>query len=306
MNALNHRLDTLVGALERATGLDAAAEVLSAGAGRLLPSGPVKDAASGTALGHPLHPALVAVPVGCWLAATYLDYAPVSDRRDGAATRRVAQRLVGLGVIAAIPTAIAGTSDWLDTAQAERRVGLVHALANGAAVTGYTGSWLLRRAGRHRAGAALATVSGGFLAVAGWLGAHLVYAAGVGVDTTAFQRFPTRWTDTGLAFDDLAADRGVGVDVGGVSVLVSRSGRKVYAVANRCTHRGAPLDDGEIADGCVTCPWHGSRFDLADGSVLRGPATRPQPALEARVAKGHVQVRRAGEVRALRLNPVGG
>jgi nitrite reductase/ring-hydroxylating ferredoxin subunit len=164
----------------------------------------------------------------------------------------------------------------------------------------------LRRTGRHRAGAALATVSGGFLAVAGWLGAHLVYAAGVGVDTTAFQRFPTRWTDTGLAFDDLAADRGVGVDVGGVSVLVSRSGRKVYAVANRCTHRGAPLDDGEIADGCVTCPWHGSRFDLADGSVLRGPATRPQPALEARVAKGHVQVRRAGEVRALRLNPVGG
>jgi nitrite reductase/ring-hydroxylating ferredoxin subunit len=208
-------------------------------------------------------------------------------------------------VLTAVPTAIAGVSDWLDTAQGERRVGLIHAAANATALTGYTASWLLRRAGRHRAGITVSSVSGGFLILAGWLGAHLVYAAGVGVDTTAFQKFPTKWTDAGLEFDDLPSETAVEVSVEGVPLLVSRSGRSVHAIANRCTHRGAPLDEGEIADGCVTCPWHGSQFDLTDGAVRRGPATRPQPALEARVTQGRVEVRRPDEARALRLNPVG-
>jgi nitrite reductase/ring-hydroxylating ferredoxin subunit/uncharacterized membrane protein len=306
VNAVSRRLETLVGALEGADGLDTVAERLAAVSGRLLPKGPIKDAASGTSLGHPLHPALVAMPMGCWLAATYLDYSEGADARHGHGGRRQAQRFVGLGVLTAIPTAITGASDWLDTAQAERRVGLIHAAANATAITGYAASWLLRRAGRHRAGITVSAASGGVLVAAGWLGAHLTYAAGVGVDTTAFQKFPTRWTDTGLEFDELTSGSAVGVDVEGVSVLVSRSGRGVRAIANRCTHRGAPLDEGVIADGCVTCPWHGSRFDLTDGAIHQGPATRPQPTLQARVTRGRVQVRRSDEVRALRLNPVGG
>jgi nitrite reductase/ring-hydroxylating ferredoxin subunit/uncharacterized membrane protein len=306
MRALNCRIDRLADRLERATWLNPPAEKVSAVAARLLPDGPVKNTATGTPLGHPLHPALVTIPMGCWLSAAYLDCAPLPRRIDQAATRRIAQRMVGLGLLAAIPTVIAGASDWLDTAEAERRVGLVHAVANWGAIAGYTASWLLRRAGRHRSGAAVSTASIGLLGLGGWLGAHLVYAMGVGVDTTAFQKLPSRWTDAGLEFDELTSGSAVAVEVGGVSVLISRSGRSVHAIANRCTHRGGPLDEGEIADGCVTCPWHGSRFDLADGSVQKGPATRPQPTLEARVSDGRVQVRRRDEVRALRLNPVGG
>ena len=56
---------------------------------------------------------------------------------------------------------------------------------------------------------------------------------------------------------------------------------------------GGPLQEGKIENGCVTCPWHGSTFKLADGTVVRGPATRPQPAYEARISEGQVQVRRA-------------
>jgi nitrite reductase/ring-hydroxylating ferredoxin subunit/uncharacterized membrane protein len=305
VNALSRRLDVVVDRIERATNLDAAADKTSAAVARLIPDGAVKDAASGTPLGHPLHPALVAIPMGCWLTATYLDFAPRPDRANKATTRRLSQRIVGLGLLAAIPTVIAGSSDWLDTAEAERRVGLVHAMTNGGAVAGYTASWLIRRKGHHRTGVAVSTVSTGLLMLGGWLGAHLVYAMGVGVDTTAFQKFPTRWTDAGLDFDELASESSIGADVGGVSVLISRSGRSVHAIANRCSHRGAPLDQGEIDNGCVTCPWHGSRFSLADGSLQRGPATRPQPRLEARVVKGRVQVRRPTETRALRLNPVG-
>jgi nitrite reductase/ring-hydroxylating ferredoxin subunit len=48
---------------------------------------------------------------------------------------------------------------------------------------------------------------------------------------------------------------------------------------------------GKVADGVVTCPWHGSCFRLRDGAVVRGPAQNPQPMLEARVRDGSVEVR---------------
>jgi nitrite reductase/ring-hydroxylating ferredoxin subunit len=82
--------------------------------------------------------------------------------------------------------------------------------------------------------------------------------------------------------------------VGRNDVLLVRSGGAVLALSDRCSHRGGPLHEGELVDGCVQCPWHGSRFVLADGSVARGPASRPQPAYETRVVAGRVQVRRSG------------
>jgi nitrite reductase/ring-hydroxylating ferredoxin subunit len=71
---------------------------------------------------------------------------------------------------------------------------------------------------------------------------------------------------------------------------VARVGGELYAMANRCSHRGGPLHEGELDDGCVTCPWHGSRFRLADGSVERGPAAYPQPSWRVRVQDGTIQV----------------
>ena len=65
----------------------------------------------------------------------------------------------------------------------------------------------------------------------------------------------------------------------------------VAAISAVCTHRGAPLADGEFAAGCVTCPWHGSRFALADGRVEQGPATFPQPRFEARINGERIEVR---------------
>jgi nitrite reductase/ring-hydroxylating ferredoxin subunit len=81
--------------------------------------------------------------------------------------------------------------------------------------------------------------------------------------------------------------------VDGHDVLLVRSGGTIHALAGRCTHRGGPLADGELVDGCVECPWHGSRFALEDGSVERGPAAFPQPLYETRVRDGRVEVRRA-------------
>ena len=74
------------------------------------------------------------------------------------------------------------------------------------------------------------------------------------------------------------------------------------SLAARCTHRGGPLGDGELVDGCIVCPWHGSRFG-PDGTVRSGPATRPQPAFDVQVKGERIQVRRTEE-RSLRTNPV--
>jgi nitrite reductase/ring-hydroxylating ferredoxin subunit len=82
------------------------------------------------------------------------------------------------------------------------------------------------------------------------------------------------------------------VDVEGVRVLVSRSeDGGVCAKANACTHVGGPLDEGERNGNVVACPWHGSRFDLCSGEVLRGPAREPQRRFESRLREGRIEVR---------------
>jgi nitrite reductase/ring-hydroxylating ferredoxin subunit len=61
--------------------------------------------------------------------------------------------------------------------------------------------------------------------------------------------------------------------VGGAAVF-NVAGR-VCATQSKCTHRGGPLDKGPLDGSTVTCPWHGSQFDVCSGAVRRGPATDP-------------------------------
>ncbi|HEY3089496.1 MAG TPA: Rieske (2Fe-2S) protein [Jatrophihabitantaceae bacterium] len=123
------------------------------------------------------------------------------------------------------------------------------------------------------------------LGAAGWLGAHLAYGLGVGVDTTAFQHAPPDWTDVAAELD-VVADKPLRADAEGVPVLLLRRDGGVVALADRCTHRGGPLHDGSVEDGTITCPRHGSRFRTDDGTIIAGPATRPAPVFETRVVAG--------------------
>lgn len=295
LSTLARALDSVVDRVERTTALDRAGDVAADAVQRTLPDGRVRDVASGTPAGHPLHPVLVTVPIGSWVAAGVLDLTGA----DAAATRR----LVGLGVVSALPAAVTGANDWLSTTGAERRVGLVHAALNYTGLALYSASWLARRRGRRLRGAALSAAGLGVIGASGWLGGHLSYALGVGVDTTAFQHFPAEWADV-AAETDVPTGSAIRADADGVPVLLTRHENAVLALADRCTHRGGPLHEGSVAGGCVTCPWHGSTFALRDGAVRSGPATRPQPTLEVRVVDGRVQVRH-DDPRGLRTRPVG-
>jgi nitrite reductase/ring-hydroxylating ferredoxin subunit len=102
-----------------------------------------------------------------------------------------------------------------------------------------------------------------------------------------------------LALDSLADGRPERVLVDGVDVLVVREGERLFAIGNRCTHQGAPLSKGRVtfsgSIASVTCPVHGSTFDLATGAVMRAPATRPEPAYDVRVSEGTIEVRTRDE-----------
>ena len=63
-------------------------------------------------------------------------------------------------------------------------------------------------------------------------------------------------------------------NVGDAEILVVNLDGQLLCLAARCTHAGAPLVEGELSQDVLTCPWHGSRFRVTDGSVIRGPAEK--------------------------------
>jgi nitrite reductase/ring-hydroxylating ferredoxin subunit/uncharacterized membrane protein len=280
-------LDGLVTRVARLEALDAIAAPVAKLVKRLAPpKSAAKDALSGTWLGHPLHPMLTDIPIGSFTSANVLDLV------GGRSGQRAADRLVDLGLVAAVATAAAGAADWSDTYGEEQRIGVVHAASNLAGVTLYAMSAVARRRGARRRATMLGLAGTSVMTLGGYLGGHLGWVRGVGVNNAFTQHPPTDWTET-IALEQLD-DGGVrGVDVGGATVLLHRRGTTVLAIGSRCSHAGGPLEDGEIDAGActVTCPWHQSEFDLQSGAVVHGPATIPQVSYETRVTDGRIELR---------------
>ena len=280
INALIHK----IGGDKR---LDRIAATVSDAVGAIAKPTVVKNVLSGSWLGHQLHPVLTDLPIGAWGAATVLD---LTAGEEGA---KAARRLVGFGILSAVPTAMSGASDWADTVGRNKRVGLVHGLANAAGTGLQAASWFARRRGRRGVGVALSLLALSTTLASAYLGGHLSFVRGIGVNRTAFQH-PTRtWTDV-AADADITEGVLARVTADGVPVLLVRQGDELRAISAVCSHAGGPLDEGTLdQDGCVTCPWHGSRFRTQDGTVMRGPASVPQPQWEVRVDGGRIFVRSA-------------
>ena len=93
---------------------------------------------------------------------------------------------------------------------------------------------------------------------------------------------------------DLSEGEMIGAAVDGVELLVANVGGQYHAIGSVCTHEGGPLADGDLYEGVVTCPWHGSGFDVTTGQVEMSPATEPEPVYEVRVEGDEIQVARPG------------
>ncbi|MFJ8143164.1 Rieske 2Fe-2S domain-containing protein [Streptomyces sp. NPDC096013] len=276
-------LDTL----ERAKFLDSAVAPMQR-AVRALPLGSLRDVLHGRQLGHPAHPAMVQVPIGAWLSSAVLDVLPGSGRGS-----RV---LVGLGTVAAVPAALAGWVDWAEQHEQQMRTGLVHACCNALAVSLYTASWVAR-ARRQRLGKVLGLVGLAAVGTGGLIGGHLAYRQGAGANKTEPVPHLVKpgWHRIGDR-DEFPTQTPVRCMLGEVPLLVYRAtADEVHVLADQCSHLAGPLSGGETADGCVTCPWHGSVFKLSDGRNVAGPATAPQPCFDTKIeADGSVMVRLPG------------
>ena len=274
----------LVRGIERFAPLDKVAEPLAVLVGKVVSPRWIRNLLSGTKLGHPAHPMLTDLPIGAWSMSTLLDTV------GGNSSERAADLLVGAGILSAIPTAMTGLNDWSDTIGGERRIGTVHSGANVAALGLYVASLIARGAGHRGRGKLLGLAGLGVLMAGGYLGGHLSYAKAVNVNHTVFEYRPPEWTPV-LADAELGEGEHRVVSADGASVLLVRDKGQLHALANTCSHAGGPLDEGEFVDGCVVCPWHASTFRLADGSIVRGPASIPQPAYQTRVSDGKIEVR---------------
>lgn len=284
--------------LRRQSWMDPLAEVIQkivAGAYRLFGplATPLKNIAHGTwVLHHPLHPALTDAPLGAWLVGVIADY--VALRTHLIPTQAGDIALI-VGLVAAAGAAATGYTDFGETYGMERRAGLLHGLVMTTVVVIEAASVLLRwvgGSGLHPLAVGLAT-AGLLLAMFGmYLGGHLVFGFGTMVNRNAFAEPPSGSTDVGASsdFPDGAMKR---VLAGDVAVLVVRVDGKPYAISATCSHAGGPLDEGKLAGDVVTCPWHGSRFGVRDGSVHKGPATFSQPAFVVQEEGGRLLVKPA-------------
>lgn len=156
--------------MERTDALDAPVRLLQPLADALLADRERANLLRGMWFGHAVHPTLTDLPIGAWTSATVLDLV------GGAESRTAARRLVGVGILSAVPTAVTGLAEWGTTETWEKRVGVVHGVSNGVALGLFVASYVARRRGRQTRGAALGLAGGVVTALSGYLGGHLTEA----------------------------------------------------------------------------------------------------------------------------------
>ncbi|MGI8550024.1 MAG: Rieske 2Fe-2S domain-containing protein [Dehalococcoidia bacterium] len=288
-------LEGIVKFVGKQTWLDPVGDLVQKGiAGAFAAAGqaeqPVKDFMNGVWLGHPLHPALIDVPLGAWTAALVLDTLEAAG--GSSALGSGADACVTIGVIGAAGAAVSGLSDWQYTTDEPRRIGSMHALLNTSSLVLYVISLTRRVSGSRGSGRGFALFGFSLAMAASYLGGDLVYSQRIGVDHARDQPPPEDFVSV-LTASDLAVGEKRRVEANGMPLLLVRQQDRVYALADTCSHLGGPLSEGEIKDNSVICPWHGSCFALEDGKILNGPSTYRQPSLEVRERNGQIEVRGA-------------
>ena len=247
------------------------------------PIRPVKDLLNGVWLGHPLHSAATDIPIGTLLLTVVLD---VVGQPDAATIALVAT------IVFMLAAAVTGAADYADTDGTALVRATLHSTLMVVALVLVLLS-LLFRLGHpaDRTIPVLLSFVGFVIVIAGaYVGGEVVYVFGNMVSRHAFRGAGTKWVrlETGAVTDLAALPEATPTKAkAGINDLVLiRLAGTVHALHATCAHEGGPLVQGTVVDGCIECPWHGSRFGISDGHVRRGPALYDQPSYEIRAAEG--------------------
>jgi nitrite reductase/ring-hydroxylating ferredoxin subunit len=125
------------------------------------------------------------------------------------------------------------------------------------------------------------------------MGGALVFDSGIGIDQSGARLRTPDWTPV-LPVDSLKNGKPQRVEVDGVGLVLCRTGKEIAAFGEFCPHLAAPMTDGWVDRGRLVCPWHGSRFDVCSGAVLRGPSAAPLPRYQTRISDGMIELRGDG------------
>ncbi len=254
------------------------------------PIRPLKDLLSGTWLGHPLHAATTDVPVGALIVSLVLDVL-------GQPT--AAQAALIIAILFMALAALSGLSDYTDTDGTARERATVHATVMVLTLLVLIVSAILRATGTPTGPLPIGLSVIGLLGLTlgAFIGGDVVYVFGNMVSRHAFRGSGTKWLPLELPSDlggEVPEGTLVKAKLGINTLVLVRQGDAILALHDQCAHAGGPLSGGTIVGDAVECPWHGSRFRLADGRLRRGPALYDQPAYEVRrTDAGSWEARRA-------------
>lgn len=243
------------------------------------PIRPVKDLLHGRWLGHPVHSATTDIPVGALVVAIVLELAGQHTGAD------LAVVVTLLGMVASLVTGLADYSETDGTARIRATVhGTIMIVSYGLLVL----SMALRvgAAADRTLPALLVVVAFLTVSVGAAIGGDLVYLIGTHVNRHAWRGTGAKWLKLDLGgLADIPEGGPTKLKAGINELAVIRDGERILAVHAQCAHAGGPLGEGTVVGGVIECPWHGSRFRLADGHVVRGPAMYDQPAYDVRRAE---------------------
>ena len=240
------------------------------------PMRPVKDFFNGTWLGHPVHAALTDVPIGALTVALILDIVGQPVGADVALL---------IGVLSMLGAAVVGFADYTDTDGTARMRATVHATLMVVSLLFFALSLVIRAGNPTDRTVAFALLVIGYLviAVGALVGGDLVYLIGTHVNRHAWRGAGAKWVAVDLGgLPDVPEGGPTKLKAGINDLVVVRNGEQILALHAQCAHAGGPLAEGTLVKDQIQCPWHGSRFHLANGHVARGPSMYDVPAYEIR------------------------
>ncbi len=250
----------------------------------------IKDLLHGRWLGHPLHSASTDLPIGILTLVIVFDVLGQPAAADIA--------LIA-GILTMLLAAVSGSADYSDTDGTARVRATVHATLMVVALLIYVISLLLRSGtgSADRTLPIILSVVGYLMVTAGaYVGGDVVYVLGNMVSRHAFRGAGSKWLplDLGSAME-IPENQPMRAKLGINNLLLVRQGESIHALHDQCAHAGGPLSEGSLVDGCIECPWHGSRYRLADGRAMRGPTVYDQPRYEVRTTDSGYEARRAAD-----------
>jgi uncharacterized membrane protein/nitrite reductase/ring-hydroxylating ferredoxin subunit len=251
---------------------------------------------------HPIHPMLVAFPIAFMTGAPAFDAAGLLGDWPRAWTvgAYMSVAAVVTGLIAGVP----GFIDYLyvipPNSSAKKRA-TQHMVVNLVALAVMAGGWALRDWDSLQPtwmAVALETAALAIVSVGGFLGGTLVFRNQIGVDHR--YAHAGKWREQtvegrpgeSVAINDVELKPGqmMLLHANGRRIVLARTEEGFAAFDDHCTHRGASLADGVLACGVVACPWHGSQFNITDGSVKVGPAEKAISTYRVEDSAGQVRL----------------